>query len=560
MIRRSSRSRNNTSPRQRRAKRQGGGLLAAISPLHWLANRQLRTKIGIVFLVETIVSVIIGIFALIGMSSMQAKSDVMYQQNITRIADIDQVQRLLLNMRADVLNAALSNSPEVRTQFKAAFDADGALLDKALAKYTSSDMTGRERAVALLRQGITDYRKVCASDLFPAIDNGDLAAFTLARDLTGDPAFDKTYIGADSLVQLEKSSAAKQNEQSRSAYDEARKNAIVCLVVGVAVALVIGLIVAKMVINGIGKVTNMAVALSQGDLTVHANVDSKDEIGTMAKALDVAMEQLHSMIITVQDSSEQVSSASASLSTVSHRLAESADSTTEQAMVASAAAEEVSANVNTVAASSEEMGASINTIASSAAEASNIVGEATSVAEEISGALRRLELSSKKIGDIVGTITAIAEQTQLLALNATIESAHAGEAGKGFAVVAAEVKDLARETSQATEDVAGRVSAIQTDSAAASSTIGTIVDIVNRIFDYSKAIAEGVEEQAKTTNEINRNVSEAALGSSEIAESITKAATAMEMTAIGAREAKQAAANLSTLSTTLQETVAKFKV
>src|SRR5439155_15096531 len=178
------------------------------------------------------------------------------------------------------------------------------------------------------------------------------------------------------------------------------------------------------------------------------------------------------------------------------------------ANVASAAAEQVSRNVTTVSTAAEEMGASIKEIAKNANEAARIATSAVKVAERTNTTVAKLGESSAEIGNVVKVITSIAQQTNLLALNATIEAARAGEAGKGFAVVANEVKELAKQTAKATEDIGRKIVAIQTDTKGAVEAIGRIGAIINQIHDLQNTVASAVEEQTATTNEIGRNVSE----------------------------------------------------
>lgn len=172
--------------------------------------------------------------------------------------------------------------------------------------------------------------------------------------------------------------------------------------------------------------------------------------------------------------------------------------------------------------------------------------------------MAKLGESSAEIGNVIKVINSIAQQTNLLALNATIEAARAGEAGKGFAVVANEVKELAQETAKATEDIRRRIQAIQSDTEAAVSAITEISRIIAQINDTQSTIASAVEEQTATTNEMGRNVTEAATGSNDIAENITGVARSASETTTAAATTSQAAEELARMAAELQQLVGQF--
>jgi methyl-accepting chemotaxis protein len=268
---------------------------------------------------------------------------------------------------------------------------------------------------------------------------------------------------------------------------------------------------------------------------------------------------LQTLLKQVTQSATVLASAAQELTSVSQQMAATAEETATQANVASAAAEQVSRNVTTVSTGTEEMGASIREIAKSANEAARVATTAVKVADKTNAIVAKLGESSAEIGNVIKVITSIAQQTNLLALNATIEAARAGEAGKGFAVVANEVKELAKQTAKATEDISRKIEAIQGDTKGAVEAIAQIGKIINQINDIQNTIASAVEEQTATTGEISRNVAEAALGSSEIAENITGVAQAARSTTEGASNTKNSADELSKIAMDLQKLVSEFK-
>ncbi|HYV98097.1 MAG TPA: methyl-accepting chemotaxis protein [Gemmatimonadaceae bacterium] len=310
----------------------------------------------------------------------------------------------------------------------------------------------------------------------------------------------------------------------------------------------------------LARAVEVLTQVGEGDLTAKLEVTGDDEVGRMGVALNKAVDVMRDSITSIAESARTLGAASEELSAVSTQMGANAEETSTQAGVVSAAAEQVSKNVQTVAASAEEMSASIKEIAANASQAAQVAQSAVHAADTTNATITKLGTSSEEIGAVLKVITSIAEQTNLLALNATIEAARAGEAGKGFAVVANEVKELAKETAKATEDITRKIEAIQADTKGAVTAIGEITTVIRQVNDISGTIASAVEEQAATTSEIGRNVEEAAKGSGEIAGNITGVATAAQSTSGGAQNAQQAARELSAMATELERLVSRFKV
>jgi len=300
--------------------------------------------------------------------------------------------------------------------------------------------------------------------------------------------------------------------------------------------------------------------LASGDLGTPVQLLGQGELGAMSDSLAKAVKGMQQAIQLISGNSRKLIGSSAQQKEVSRTMVANASETSSQASAIAAGAEEVSANIKTVAAAAEEMGATIREIARQAQQAAQVANEAVTIAETGNMAVLRLGENSSIIGNVVKVITSIAEQTNLLALNASIEAARAGEFGKGFAVVASEVKELAKETAKATEDIRAKIQGIQVDTQEAVAANEKTRGIISKIHEIQNTIAGAVEEQAATTREITRNVADAASGSGEIARNITGLAEAAKSTSQGAAELDRAASDLDLMASELEQMVKKFSI
>ena len=301
-------------------------------------------------------------------------------------------------------------------------------------------------------------------------------------------------------------------------------------------------------------------AASQGDLTQEITVSGTDTIGQMAEGLATFFRSLRQSVQQILQSAQSVGGSAEKLMSISNQMASNAAETASQSQVVSNTSGEVSKNVSVMASGGKEMLTSIQLIAESSNESARVAKEAVTAASSANRIISELGDSSTKIGNVIKTITSIAQQTNLLALNATIEAARAGEAGKGFAVVAHEVKELAKETARATDEIGVKIEAIQSSTKSAVQAIGQIDSVIKQINEISASIAAAVEEQTATTNEMGRNVNEAASGATEIATSISGVARTAQSTTVAANETHSAAKSLSDLASHLQSLVSRFKI
>jgi methyl-accepting chemotaxis protein len=439
-------------------------------------------------------------------------------------------------------------------QFKKDFEDAADHWNKALPE-------GREKELATVeaRKSGEEYIQAMEEVFIPALKKGDQkkAIQTLQENAAPAEANWQQTAEADKLRQQAIADLNKNAEET------VRTRMFILFGVALAatsIASFIAFLIARSILGPLNRTMHVLQALAEGDLRETIAIDSTDEIGIMGQALNQAIDSTAKTMRSITATAEHVAAASEELSATSTQITANSEETSAQAKVVSNAAQQVSHNLQTVATGAEEMGSTIKEIAKNATEAAKVATSAVKVAKDTNTTVSKLGDSSTEIGQVIKVITSIAQQTNLLALNATIEAARAGEAGKGFAVVANEVKELAKETAKATEDISRKIEAIQTDTKAAVDAIANISGVINQINDISNTIATAVEEQNATTNEMARNVSEAAHSSGEITSNITGMAQAAESTSHGANDTQKAAQKLVETSAELRRLVEQFKI
>jgi methyl-accepting chemotaxis protein len=365
------------------------------------------------------------------------------------------------------------------------------------------------------------------------------------------------------------------------------------IAIGLAVIAFISIavvLIARSIVSPIRRTADMLKDISEGegDLTKRLEVTSEDEIGEMAIYFNRFVEKIQGIISSIAGNAQTLATSATELTAISTRTARSVKTMTEKTITVAAAAEEASVSTNSVAASmeqtstnlasvagaTEEMSATIGEAAANSEKARAISAEADTQAAEVTALMKELGQAAQEIGKVTETITAISSQTNLLALNATIEAARAGEAGKGFAVVAGEIKELAKQTAAATEDIKSRIGSVQSSAGNAIADIEKITNVIAQVGLLITNIAATIEEQAVVTRDVAGNIAQASAGVQDANEHIVQTASVSKSMArdiadvntaagevrSGGEMVEVSASQLSTLADQLNSLVGQFKV
>jgi methyl-accepting chemotaxis protein len=520
----------------------------------------LRGRLLGAILVVALTTVGVGAFGIQRMSALSEKADQVYTHGAAPLDALRQVQSTWWEFSAETARAAIVALP-AESKADAQQGAEEAMQRLTELSGTIADMPLDAEARAAFDQvdaAVQTYvtalaqLKGGAGAADPAIVGRLLQTMNQSEE-----TIEQSLVTATAAAQA---NAAGTAGEAADAYETARTLTLVIIAIGLAVSVVLALVVANGVTRPVRRIREILGQVAAGDLTVRAGRTGGAELQDMAASLDETLDSISGVLTLVNASSDQLAGASAKLNDVAGAISDNARTAAGQADEVVTSAGAVASSVDTVATGSSQMESAIREIAHNATEAARVAGQAVSVAENTTRTVGKLGDSSEEIATVIKLINGIAEQTNLLALNATIEAARAGEAGKGFAVVASEVKELAQETARATEDISQRVAAIQTDTAGAVEAISQISTVIAEINDFQATIAAAVEEQTATTNEMNRNVAEAASGSQDIAAAITGLAAGTQATNERVEDAQRAAAELARMSGELQDAVRRFTV
>jgi len=360
------------------------------------------------------------------------------------------------------------------------------------------------------------------------------------------------------------------------------------LIASVAVGILFSYVITRVLMSPIRKTVAVIKAMADGDLTQECEVNSSDAMGQQIASINTMGASLRDIVRQIARNSKKLSAASKLLLDTSNRLSDGTDKMTSRSAIAAIAGEELSENIGTMATTTDamasnveglalsydEMNESIRDVASYCAREAAFAREASDQAHRARDVMDQLGKAAKEISQVIELINDIADQTNLLALNATIEAASAGDAGKGFAVVANEVKELARQTAEATEQIRNQIESIQRQSTESVNAIEQVTDKFSQVTKTSETIADAVEKQSATVNQMSKSMAEVSQATTQLSErtkNLSRVADGVSQNIQGmneeaadfsmsAGETDASSRELSDIADRLKEVVSRFRI
>ena len=532
-------------------------------------NTTIRAKLLMGFGVVLFGTLIIGCISIYGYQVMGNSTSYLYNKSISGVSEAKGLQTEIINLENELTNLMLASTisdKKLAEQIKADSSAKiAASIEKIKVTIdtTSSIDIDREEVRATFFELVAVYNNYLLSveQVLILEKSSPETAAKMYFSNEFQSLTPKIFTLVIEYVRLELETAKINYDNSLKVKQSVTYVTISAIVICFILSFYIALYVRKSITSPLNNTKKYINDLAESRL--NGNIDGIDYVGVtgqIASSVLVLQQNLRHAIKEISDNSMVISSSSEELAAVSAQLNSYAEESSSQAHEVANTSASVSQSTQVVASSAEEFSASIREISINAMEASNVANKAVQIASNTNSQMAKLRNSSVEIGAVLGVISGIAEQTNLLALNATIEAARAGELGKGFAVVANEVKELARSTAKATNEIGNSINTIQSDAKSAIESLEEITQIINKISDISNVIAAAVEEQAATVGEISRSIFTSAAGSSAITQNIQGVADSSGKITQGSAEIQSSSVELARVSSQLRALVSRFEL
>ncbi|MEA1051909.1 methyl-accepting chemotaxis protein [Lamprobacter modestohalophilus] len=573
-----------------------------------LNNISINAKLITGFLFVAVITMIVGGVGIYGKNQIQQRLSYVVDVRIPDLEALSQLNAQRMYIRAQTLDVWIDENAEQQValnsyrRIQQERNESWTLVDSAWERLQQTPRV-TEHTQQLMEELNVTYQ--AWRDHYQELDryladfvnsNNDLQRASLYRQYR--TAVDRMIPTSERLGALFEQLAAAENESfsemTTASVALAKRLELVMLVVtviGVLLAIALGLLLNRHISGPLKRISSLLATMAEGNFSVAADsndIRRGDELGDLAKAAATLIANIRQIISDITGNAQTVASSATELASISTQSEQSVQELSSRTNTVAAAAEEASANtasvaaamqqatasLSSVASATEEMSATIGEIASSSEKARSISTQAGTQASQVSQLMRKLGDAAQEIGQVTETITDISSQTNLLALNATIEAARAGSAGKGFAVVANEIKELAKQTATATEDIKLKISGVQNSAGSVITDIEQITGVIGEIGHIVSSIASAIEQQAAVTQDVAGNIAQTSEGvrmandqvgeistvSGSIARDLAAVTIATDEIRTGGEQVSASSAELSRLAEELQSMVRKFSM
>ena len=523
------------------------------------SNLKLRTKLILAFSMTIIIMVFTGTFGLMNLKKVSDATSEIYMDGVKPYSEISRISNSIKSLRIDVFRSLAESDAEKNLAVKKTLSDRMLEIEKQIigAQTNFSSKTKEQSETDLGGQ----WKELMASYINILSMVADFETEDALISLTTDnkEKSDRFDSAVENLQSNLEGQVKQRFVESQAIEQQTTMITAGTLIGGSVLSLLFVFFLSRSITRPIGTIVRTISKMQQGNLVVRTQLSRKDEIGQMGIAMDNFAENLEGLVNNIRASAGEVSQLSVTLTDISNVLATSSEENAAQANSLSSAAEQMDSNVTSVATAVEQMSAITKEITGTVTKSSAVAQSAADRSEKAAAVVRSLSASSDAIGKITELIGSIASQTNILALNATIEAARAGDAGKGFAVVANEVKELAKETSNATDDIVSQIAEMQNNAKDAVQAFDEISAVMAEVNSHAATVSAAIEEQSSTMSEISRSMNEAAGGVKAIVSNVSGVAQSATENSNKSTETKDAADLLTNVSSKQVQLVALFK-
>jgi methyl-accepting chemotaxis protein len=528
--------------------------------MKWFYNLKTSVKLISAFVLVACILAFVGWFGLNNLSKMDAGISGMYNNNLVPIDHLSSSQILYQRIRVNIRDMMFNvNSAEVNADYDKKINEFILEVQNLIDKYSKNQLTDEEKSILLQFQPEWDiYNKL----LIEAIKMGyakDIDAYRIIQ-----PEFkksgDRIQEILQTLIDMNLAYSDKANKDASALFTSSREATIAIILLAFLVSILLGYIISQVIVRPLNRVVKLVGKVASGDLREMSDIDTKDEIGQLAKSINNMVIQLGTTVGGILASAESVAAASQQISASTEEIASGTTSQAHDAQNMNELFKELSYAIDSVARSAEQAAELANSTLAIANDGGKVVRSSIDGMKLVNDQMTRLEQDSNKIGEIIEVIDDIAEQTNLLALNAAIEAARAGEQGKGFAVVADEVRKLAERSSEATKQITGIIKVMQENTRQSVKAVGEGVDSSQKTGEAFNKIIAVVNDSAHKVTEIAAASEEQSAQSSEVLTSIESISASTQEAAASSEETASTAQSLAILAEDLNRSVSIFKV